>query len=220
SAAQRAALRIDHDALPAADDRRPGIQHPDIVAAALQLVAHLLGHAALDGDLPAREGPEAGRFDGRLDAVAVVQDVGDHLHRRLKNTERTWRADQQEGLAVLIDDRRRHRRHAWRRWADRVGAVRIEVEEVAEVVQRNAGVTAHYTGTEKRTQALGDRDAVALTVDDVEMRRVLAGEVLRAAWAHRAFRQRSSVALAFDRPGALRVDLRPPRRRVFLREEA
>ena len=135
---------------------------------------------------------DARRLDGRLHVHAEIDDVEQDEQDLLVLAVAARRADREERLAVLEDDRRRQRRPRPLAAGEHVRARRIEVERLHPVAHRHAGRAGDERAAEQPARARRGREQVAVGVRDLERRRV-------ARFFRRVCRLKAEAALAGDR---------------------
>ncbi|AEK61998.1 hypothetical protein CFU_2168 [Collimonas fungivorans Ter331] len=119
---------------------------------------------------------ETRRIDCFLDIHAVVDHVQHGQQGRCDDAAAARRADHHDGLAVLGDDGRAHRRQRTFAGSDGVGfalhqAVHVGHADLGReivhlVVEHDAGLAGHDAGAEPVVQRVGDRHRIAPFVDD------------------------------------------------------
>ena len=205
SALEGAGLRVAPDALAAADDPRPVLDHVDLVAARREALAH-----------GSREcGPRrrpGGR--GRRARAAPRSPPGPPCRTRPRSAASGASSG---GCRTSPACRSRGRNAPSRKtW---VGAMRVcigapprrsgraaglEVRPHQEVVEEHPGARHHHAGAERAAERLGDRDDRAVPVGDREVRRVLLRKVGRMAGQDLAGQALGAPPLAAGDARALR----------------
>ncbi len=127
---------------------------------------------------------EARRVDRLLHGHVVVDDVDDRVQHRGDDPAAARRADDHHRPAVLADDGRAHRAERPLARRDRVGLALDQAVDVRHaelggevvhlVVEQDAGSGGGDLGAEPVVERVGDRDRVALGVDDRVVGRVAA----------------------------------------------
>ena len=161
--------------LPAAHHVRKITLQIDIVAAALERLAHAFRHARLHDHVGAgeRQLDEPRCLERLLDVQSVIDDVGDDLDVRLRLIPSAHHAEADAHLIALHEGGDHRLQRALPR-REGVGMRAVEGEQAAAALQHEAGAVWHDRGPEVREVALNERADVAARIDRAEIRRVAA----------------------------------------------
>jgi predicted dehydrogenase len=185
AAHEHAGLGVDADGLVAAE-AAAGIDQA--VPLGLQGAADLGADARFEPHRAAVAGARAGRVGGAdveepggvarlLDVHAEVDQVAEHLHVPLRLHVAAHHAEAQPGPAVLGDEARDDRVERPLVRLQAIGVARVEREQAAAVLEREAQAVRDVPRAEAVEVALDQADAVEVPVDDRHVDRVGLGRV-------------------------------------------